>query len=189
VNITTTALHLERMDSTHYDNISDYYANSTINPTSNQNYFSTGDTIAWWTKAILQVFAPFMIIGNGLTIIVIVKYRRLRTYTNAFVASLAAADLLVGAIFVPFIGFRLMEDGDELFKIKYYCLFNVGPYHYTLSLQLFSLLAISVDRFIAIVYPYRYFLFARWQVITGILLVIWIGPLIGTICFMTVWNT
>jgi len=159
-----------------------YFGNSTMVSLTKKEY------IAWITRAILLFFAPLIIFGNGLTIVVIIKYRRLRTYTNVFVASLAAADFLVGAVFIPLKGFRLLEDGDRFLMTKYYCLFTVGPYFCTLAVQMLSLLAISIDRFIAIVYPYNYLSFATRKIVAGIVIIIWIGPLIGTICFMTFWN-
>ncbi|KAH9528615.1 receptor [Dermatophagoides farinae] len=51
---------------------------------------------------LLGIICVIVVFGNGLTMLSICKERYLRTVTNYFVASLAFADCLVGAIVMPF---------------------------------------------------------------------------------------
>ncbi|OTF69218.1 hypothetical protein BLA29_007947 [Euroglyphus maynei] len=51
---------------------------------------------------LLGIICIIVVFGNGLTMLSICKERYLRTVTNYFVASLAFADCLVGAIVMPF---------------------------------------------------------------------------------------
>lgn len=130
---------------------------------------------------------PVIIIGNGLIISVIIKYERMHTYTNAFVLSLAATDCIVGSIFIPCGSLQLLF-GQDIYKNKYYSLFLQGPYLYTLYLQLMNQVLIATDRFIAIVFPFKYPLLVTRKSVTIIISVLWTLPLPGPVCFMIYWN-
>lgn len=66
---------------------------------------SVGGSIAW--KDLLPVLVPYSltlalgVVGNALIIYTVCRYRRLKSATNVFLASLASADLLLVLVCVP----------------------------------------------------------------------------------------
>jgi 7 transmembrane receptor (rhodopsin family) len=61
-------------------------------------------------------------VGNGLVVAIIARHRGMRTRTNLLLANLAAADILVGAIDIPF-SFLSLIRGSWIFN-EYWCQFN-----------------------------------------------------------------
>ena len=131
---------------------------------------------------------PVICTGNLLTCLVIFRYQHLHTHTNALVASLAATDLVIGMVFVPTSSLPLIV-GDSVLKNRFFNLFMKGPYYYTLYLQLINLVAIALDRYIAIVYPYKYAVLITKRSVGVVITCMWLLPLPGPICFMVYWNT
>ncbi|XP_041357593.1 gastrin/cholecystokinin type B receptor-like [Gigantopelta aegis] len=95
----------------------------------------------------------FGICGNFLVIFAVCRYRRLRSITNAFLTSLASADLLLVTICVPvkcaaFFSFT-WAFGWFLCKFVFYM--------QTVSVlcSVMTLTVMSIERFIAIIFPLR----------------------------------
>ena len=68
------------------------------NDSSTDYLFSKRYLVAHIFYLILSII---IIVGNSLTILLIAKFDNLRTVTNAFVACLAVADLLIGTLLNP----------------------------------------------------------------------------------------
>lgn len=99
---------------------------------------------------ILALFMAFFgVVGNGMVFFLICSRRRLQVVGNYFVASLAAADLLVG-LFLPsfFIVCNVWSACDI---VTYNMFFNL----FTL-VSIASLFVMTVDRYISIIFPFRY---------------------------------
>lgn len=92
------------------------------------------------------------VLGNGLVIIVFSKERRLRRRTNYYIVSLAAADLLVGLFAIPFAILASIGLPTNLHA----CLFTVSLLVVLCTISIFCLVAVSVDRYWAILYPMGY---------------------------------
>lgn len=92
------------------------------------------------------------IIGNVLVIIVFRRERKLRRRTNYYIVSLAMADLLVGALGIPFAILASMGLPRNLHA----CLFTVSLLVVLCTISIFCLVAVSVDRYWAILYPMAY---------------------------------
>lgn len=92
------------------------------------------------------------VLGNGLVIVVFGKERRLRRRTNYYIVSLAAADLLVGLFAIPFAILASIGLPTNLHA----CLFTVSLLVVLCTISIFCLVAVSVDRYWAILYPMGY---------------------------------
>lgn len=104
-----------------------------------------------WHAVYVIIMIP-TIIGNGLIIICIIKFKRLRTNMHVLIGNLAVSDLIVGAVLIPF---DMFADVYSLKDNKYVCLSVFALFVVSLGTSSFNLMLISIERFIAIVYPLR----------------------------------
>ncbi|XP_078508999.1 adenosine receptor A2b-like [Lissotriton helveticus] len=110
-------------------------------------------------RAVLTVYitvevllALLTVAGNLLVIWAVASNPRLKSITNYFIVSLAVADVTVGLLVIPFaitisVGFHMEFHG---------CLFLACLVLVVTQISVFSLLAIAVDRYLAIRLPLRY---------------------------------
>lgn len=91
-------------------------------------------------------------LGNGLVIVAFHRERRLRRRTNYYIISLAVADLLVGLIGIPCAVLASMGLPRHL----HLCLFSVSLIIVLCTISILSLVAVSADRYWAILYPMAY---------------------------------
>ncbi|XP_078660159.1 neuropeptide FF receptor 2-like [Branchiostoma floridae x Branchiostoma belcheri] len=108
--------------------------------------------IALFGVSYFLIFA-LCLVGNTLVCFVVIKIPRMRTVTNYFILNLAVSDLLVGIFCMPF---TLVDNivlgwpfGDAMCRLV--------PFMQTTSViaSVFTLLAIAVDRFYAVVLPMK----------------------------------
>lgn len=100
-------------------------------------------------EALVAVVA---VAGNALVILAFQRERRLRRRTNYYIVSLAAADLLVGLLGIPFAVLASMGMPHNLHA----CLFTVSLLVVLCTISIFCLVAVSVDRYWAILHPLGY---------------------------------
>lgn len=102
---------------------------------------------------VLEILVAVMaIIGNAMVICVFKRERRLRRRTNFYIVSLALADFFVGLLGIPF----AVLASIGLPKNLYACLFTVSLLVVLCTISIFCLVAVSVDRYWAILYPLAY---------------------------------
>lgn len=92
--------------------------------------------------------------GNGIVCYIVFRARRMRTVMNFFIVSLALSDILMAIFCIPFtflanLVFNYWPFGEVLCPIVTYLQVV------TVFLSSFTLVAISLDRYIAIIYPLR----------------------------------
>ncbi|GAA6083888.1 adenosine A2a receptor b [Tachysurus ichikawai] len=134
---------------------------------------------------ILEILiAALAVAGNVLVCWAVSLNSNLQTITNYFVVSLAAADVAVGLLAIPFAiiistGFCSHFHG---------CLFIACFVLVLTQSSIFSLLAIAVDRYIAIKIPLRYNSLVTNQRANGIICLCWILSVIIGLMPMLGWH-
>ncbi|XP_060812444.1 adenosine receptor A2b-like [Bombus pascuorum] len=124
------------------------------------------------------------VFGNGLVITVFSKERKLRRRTNYYIISLATADLLVGLFAIPFAILASIGLPTNLHA----CLFTVSVLIVLCTISIFCLVAVSIDRYWAILHPMGYSRTVRTKTAIGIICVCWIaGTLVGFLPLLG-WN-
>lgn len=91
-------------------------------------------------------------VGNGLVIVAFRRERRLRRRTNYYIVSLAVADLLVGVVGIP----CAVLSSVGLPRHLHLCVFSVSLIIVLCTVSILSLVAVSADRYWAILYPMAY---------------------------------
>ncbi|XP_037732337.1 uncharacterized protein LOC119563150 isoform X1 [Drosophila subpulchrella] len=126
------------------------------------------------------------IIGNVLVIIVFRRERKLRRRTNYYIVSLAMADLLVGCLGIPF----AILASIGLPRNLHACLFTVSLLVVLCTISIFCLVAVSVDRYWAILYPMAYSRNVRTRTAIFIISMCWVaGTIVGFLPLFGWYNT
>ncbi|XP_031628999.1 beta-2 adrenergic receptor [Contarinia nasturtii] len=117
-----------------------------------------------------------IVCGNCLTIAAVQLSRRLRSVvSNLFILSLAISDLLVGLTIPYHLAFYLdVTLGESHFVCIMKFFFNIVA----CCVSIWNLIAIAIDRYIAIVYPLHY---SRWITKRVAITVIMFGWISGTL--------
>lgn len=120
-------------------------------------------------------------VGNGLVIVAFQRERRLRRRTNYYIVSLAVADLLVGLVGIP----CAVLSSVGLPRHLHLCMFSVSLIIVLCTVSILSLVAVSADRYWAILYPMAYSTNSNTKIAISIICICWImGLLIGFLPLM-----
>ncbi|XP_046802559.1 dopamine D2-like receptor isoform X2 [Lucilia cuprina] len=148
---TTNSLNLTNFD---YRTNCTNYGNLTTNLTSSMCYDGPTEVTRNYWALILIVFPIFTLFGNILVILSVFRERSLQTVTNYFIVSLAIADLLVAVVVMPFAVYALV---NVTWSLPYFaCDFYIAMDVICSTSSIFNLVAISVDRYIAVTQPIKY---------------------------------
>ncbi|XP_024130497.1 adenosine A2a receptor a [Oryzias melastigma] len=128
------------------------------------------DPVASSLYIVLELLiAVFSVLGNVLVCWAVFLNSNLQSITNFFVVSLAVADIAVGVLAIPFA--IVISTG---FCSNFYgCLFIACFVLVLTQNSIFSLLAIAIDRYIAIKIPLRYNSLVTSQRARGIIAICW----------------
>ncbi|XP_023124835.1 tachykinin receptor 3a [Amphiprion ocellaris] len=124
--------------------------------------------IALWSVAYSSVLAV-AVFGNLIVIWIILAHKRMRTVTNYFLLNLAFSDASMAA-FNTLINFIYAAHGDWYFGEAYCKFHNFFPVASVFA-SIYSMTAIAVDRYMAIIHPLKPRLSAK--VTTGVIICIW----------------
>ncbi|KAJ3604549.1 hypothetical protein NHX12_029289 [Muraenolepis orangiensis] len=116
------------------------------------------------------LIATFSVLGNVLVCWAVCLNSNLQSITNFFVVSLAVADIAVGVLAIPFAVVISMGFCSDF----YGCLFMACFVLVLTQSSIFSLLAIAVDRYVAIKMPLRYNGLVTGQRAQGVIAVCWV---------------
>ena len=132
-----------------------------------------------------SIIALISIVGNGLVLLLIARERQLQTVTNFFVASLATADLLVGAVGIPCVFVALHERPYNSFMG---CLTVNSMIVVLTQISIFGLLAIAIERFYAIKSPFSYNNNCNGKLSFIVIVISWIAAIFVGIVPLFGWN-
>ncbi|XP_076266267.1 adenosine receptor isoform X2 [Rhynchophorus ferrugineus] len=155
--------------------------NDNVTPPANSTYdYQTRELNLYY--AICEfVVAVLAVAGNALVIHVFRKERRLRRRTNYYIVSLAAADFLVGLLGIPF----ALMSSVGLPNNLHACLFTVSLLVVLCTISIFCLVAVSVDRYWAILHPMGYSRNVRTKTALFIISICWFaGCIVGFLPLM-----
>ncbi|XP_071768499.1 growth hormone secretagogue receptor a [Centroberyx gerrardi] len=117
------------------------------------------------------------VVGNVMTILVVSKYRDMRTTTNLYLCSMAVSDLLIFLCMPPDLyrmwRYRPWRFGDALCK-----LFQFVSESCTYS-TILSITALSVERYLAICFPLRAKALVTKRRVRALILVLWVVSLLS----------
>ncbi|CAG9569131.1 unnamed protein product [Danaus chrysippus] len=153
INLSQNVYHI--IDDTE-EKLSQLFCNNTkdLNLTDICDVINDYDVFEVTVVTILFLLIVVTVIGNTLIISAVVTTKRLRTVTNCFVTSLAAADLLVGIFVMPPAIAVHISGKWELGWIL--CDIWISLDILLCTASILSLCAISVDRYLAVTRPLTY---------------------------------
>ncbi|XP_060105832.1 adenosine receptor A2a [Heteronotia binoei] len=131
------------------------------------------------------VIAVLAILGNVLVCWAVYLNSNLQNVTNYFVVSLAVADIAVGLLAIPF----AITISTGFCASFYGCLFIACFVLVLTQSSIFSLLAIAMDRIIAIRIPLRYNALVTSSRAKGIVAICWVLSFIIGLTPMLGWHT
>ncbi|XP_054613750.1 neuropeptide FF receptor 2-like [Dunckerocampus dactyliophorus] len=115
-------------------------------------YLHKPSVAAVFTASYLLIFLMCML-GNGVVCFIVLRSRNMRTVTNIFILNLAISDLLVGIFCMPTTLVDNIITGWPFDNIV--CKLSGMVQGISVSASVFTLVAIAVDRFRCIVYPFK----------------------------------
>ncbi|XP_076464478.1 5-hydroxytryptamine receptor 4-like [Babylonia areolata] len=137
---------------------------------------------------VILVLVPLLtILGNSVTILAVLTHRKLRTKTNAFIVSLATADLCVALLVMPF-GIYQQANNKVWTLGTTLCRLSASLDVMMCTVSIFHLSCLAIDRYLAICRP---FLHERMTVrmIVAMLVFCWVVPVfISFLPIMNGWN-
>ena len=113
------------------------------------------DVVSMFLLTMQLVIVALIIFGNTLTIVASVKFQFLRTVTNLFMVSLACSDLLL-AFVLPLSAVHRFTDVINVQIHIWICWLTTIGISSSAQCTLLTLLLIVIDRFISVIYPFRY---------------------------------
>uniref|UniRef100_A0AAY4BFX7 Neuropeptide FF receptor 1 n=1 Tax=Denticeps clupeoides TaxID=299321 RepID=A0AAY4BFX7_9TELE len=132
------------------------------NSTMNDSGFTSNTYFPYYQHS-LPIAASFILVylfifllcmvGNGLVCLIVLENRGMRTVTNLFILNLAVSDLLVGIFCIPTTLVDNLITGWPFTNPV--CKMSGLVQGMSVSASVFTLVAIAVDRFRCIVYPFQ----------------------------------
>lgn len=154
------------------------------NITENGNCDKKLKQIFWIVNGILAVI---VLTGNVFTCVIFLSTKRLRQqHMNIFLVSLAGSDVLMALVVVP--GYTAVCAGCKYLSSDT-CWILAQTKDIVFSSTFCSLLAITYDRYLAVLCPLQYSAKMTRRKVTGIIVFIWVFPVLVAIARNIWWQT
>lgn len=145
------------------------YSNTTDEiPSTQEGGVNIYEIVGYCAEIPIAIAAIF---GNILVCWAVYYNPRLRSVTNYFIVSLAVADFLVGSLAIPF---ALATNARHPKNNFFACLFMNSWVVILTQSSILSLLAIALDRYFAVVSPFKYRRIATARKASGVIVMTWI---------------
>ena len=114
-----------------------------------------------------------ILLGNALTIAVIIKYKHMRTTTNALIFSMSCSDLYVGIY--GFLRSMLFLYGvvKQTYNGAWYLVLVDALLSLGYSCSVSHIFAVAIERYIGVVYPFKYHILFSKKRIVLIIAILW----------------
>lgn len=126
-----------------------------------------------FTALTLVVVVILTVIGNTLVVLSVAIYKRMRTFTNVFLVSLATADFLVGVLIMPIALVDLMQNHHWTFG-RIVCKLWTTADVFLCTASILNLCVISLDRYFAITSPLIYTRTRSHKLAVGLVASVWL---------------
>lgn len=151
-----------------------HFDNPILSLSSLVNHESTSEqanTVNYWAF-ILIIFPLFTIFGNILVVISVYREKSLHTITNYFVVSLAISDITVAAVVMPF---AIYLEYNRVWRLsERLCDFWVASDCMACTASILNLVAIAIDRYIAVTKPLKYARHKNPKRVAIMIVVVWL---------------
>ncbi|KAK7501379.1 hypothetical protein BaRGS_00007504 [Batillaria attramentaria] len=131
---------------------------------------------------IAYLLAVWMLLGNGLTILAVFRFEKLRTRANMYIVSLAATDALVGLLQFVVGSFFIPSVQSWFDSTEFVCVGMLSWGYCAVVCSGFNMCLIALDRYIYIAKPYLYERYLTERNIAGAIVTVWVLAFVyGTI--------
>ncbi|XP_054756946.2 allatostatin-A receptor-like [Lytechinus pictus] len=135
--------------------------------------------VVWTWNMVLQLVLGILgIIGNLLVIIVLFKRRSVSRSTDTLIGALAFADLLTSVLIIPIPEANIVPStwvGELYCRILYTSFFM----WLSVSVSIFTLTTISIERFVAVLFPIKFNRILRKHHVVLAILLIWLAAIVA----------
>lgn len=154
------------------DNLTNY-TNYTIRDCYHPHNYSSPVRSLYFQGTVYAIYSIILIIsliGNGIVCYIIISSPRMRTVTNYFIMNLAIGDVLITILGAPFTSVSYLQQYWPFGAM----LCPVVNYSQAISVfvSAYTMMAISVDRYMAIMWPLKPRISKRLS--AGIIFIIWL---------------
>ena len=139
---------------------------------NNTNVIQENDSLRIFLFLIMLLVAILTIFGNLIVILCFIKFKHIRTNNNYYILSLSIADLLIGII-IPFYAHKTLNNGYWHFGFTFCRLWLVIDY-VAGTASVLQIVVISLDRFVSVVYPFKYRQWSNRKIIFFNIFLVWI---------------
>lgn len=140
--------------------------------------------------ALFHVVVTSGIPGNLLVFLAYIKFHALRSPTTLVILNQSVADLLTCIIITPYTWFNFTHSGaDFIGQQKYLCLLFLFCGTVVVVSSAFNVFVLSMERFIAIVMPFRYYEWVTMKSAKISLAILWSIVVISTCPPLLGWNS
>ena len=126
----------------------------------------------------MSFLALFAVLGNGIVLGIIARFKKLRTFPNILIANLALADFFNAFINIPmYLLYAVLN--VKWFRRKTLAMISIFSFSLLTFVNVVSMLVLLVNMFLAITFDLKYFTWKTNKKANIIVLVEW---LVGFIC-------